>query len=192
MREGDDLFFAPAVRFSELELTGSKFPEQYKARIQGYYLDPVRLCVESGHAFGAGLLLVSAIDFMAGLHHSADELQDRQVGLDFRSFARRHLKSFSTPGLAFMLYDHFRNGLAHEARVKNGGEFSFQHERTVCVLYGSISINPAHLLIEVTNALAAQINGMSTDAWQQKHAIDRVREQFKTELGIVERARRAG
>src|SRR4051794_3358008 len=174
MREGDDLFFAPAIRFSELDLTGSKFPEQYHARILGYYLDPARICVEKKHAFGAGLLLVSTIDFMAGLHHAAEEMETREVGRDFRNFARQHLQSFRTGDLAFKLYDHFRNGIAHEARVKSGGEFSFQHERTVRILYDSLSINPKFLLAEVEKALSEQVREISRTSWKRKQAIDRI------------------
>src|ERR1700733_9690935 len=69
MRQGDDLFFAPGVRFSEVDLTGPALTKQYRARIEGLYLGPARLCIDQNYAFAAGLLLVSTIDFMAGLHH---------------------------------------------------------------------------------------------------------------------------
>jgi hypothetical protein len=72
MREGDDLFFAPGVRFGDVDLIGPDLAEQYRARINGFYLVPAQLCVERGYAFAASLLLVSTIDLMAGLHHSAE------------------------------------------------------------------------------------------------------------------------
>jgi hypothetical protein len=95
MREGDALFFAPDIRFDEVELAGPGLSKQYRTRIDGFYLAPARLCIERRFAFAAGPLLVSTIDFMAGLHHSADGLADRSVGADFRQFVRRELEKLS-------------------------------------------------------------------------------------------------
>lgn len=40
MKIGDLLFFAPGIRFDELDLTGAKLPEQLQQRIGGYYVEP--------------------------------------------------------------------------------------------------------------------------------------------------------
>ena len=117
MREGDDLFFAPGVRFSEVDLAGPTLAKHYRARIDGFYLNPARLCIGQSYAFAAGLLLVSAIDFMAGRHHSAEGLVGRGGGADFRPFARKELRSFVSDDLTQRLFDDFRNGLSHELRI---------------------------------------------------------------------------
>jgi hypothetical protein len=191
MREGDDLFFAPGVRFGDVDLSGPDLAEQYRVRINGFYLVPAQLCVERGYAFAAGLLLVSTIDFMAGLHHSAEDLADRGVGADFRRFARHKLQSFRSGDLAQRLYDEFRNGLAHEARIKNAGEFSFDWPQTVRLAGGRLCINPAWLLREVEAALDQQIAELTQDEAKCEEAAERLRKLFAKEFGIVQKARRA-
>ena len=191
MREGDDLFFAPGVRFSDVDLLGPRLAEHYRARIYGFNLDPARLCIHHGYAFAAGLLLVSTIDFMAGLHHSAEALDGREVGDDFRRFARQKLRSFASDDLARRLYSHFRNGLSHEARMKNGGEFSFNWRQTVRQLGGRLCINPANLLEEVEEALERQLAELSENNAMRAQAAERLRTLFAREFGIIERGRRA-
>jgi hypothetical protein len=192
MREGDDLFFAPGVRFSDVDLGGIRLPEQYRARIEGFYLRPAGLCTEAGHAFAAGLLIVSTIDFMAGFHHSAEDLPGRAVGADFREFARRELRSFGSGNLAQRLFDDFRNGLSHEARIKCAGEFSFDRPYTVRVVSGRLCINPAHLLREVEEALERQMAQLAENAVKRMDAAERLRSLFSREFGILERARNIG
>jgi hypothetical protein len=191
MREGDDLYFAPGVRFGEVDLVGPGLAGQYRARIDGFYLAPARLCNEQGYAFAAGLLLVSTIDFMAGLHHSAEGLAGRSVGADFRRFARCELRSFDTDELTERLYDEFRNGLTHEARIKNAGEFSFDWPQTVRLARGRLCINPVWLLREVEAALDRQIAELSQDEAKRAEAAERLRTLFAMEFGIVQEARSA-
>lgn len=191
MREGDALFFAPDIRFGEVDLTGPGLSGQYRARIDGFYLAPARLCIERRHAFAAGLLLVSTIDFMAGLHHSADGLADRNVGADFRQFVRRALESFRTGELVQRFYDEFRNGLTHKARIKNAGEFSFDWSQTIRMAGGRLCINPAWLLREVDAALDRQIVKLRQDDAIREQAAERLRALFAKEFGIIEEARRA-
>jgi hypothetical protein len=191
MRQGDDLFFAPGVRFDEVDLVGPGLSEQYRARIEGFYLAPARLCIEQCYAFAAGLLLVSTIDFMAGLHHPAAGLADRSVGADFREFARNNLQSFDTDELPKRLYDEFRNGLAHEARIKNGGEFCFDWPQTVRLHGGRLCINPDWLLREVEAALDRQIDELRQNETKHKKAAERLRTLFAKEFGIVQEARKA-
>jgi hypothetical protein len=192
MRKGDDLFFAPGIRFGEVDLGGEKLPDQYLGRIRGFYLEPARLCINHGHAFAAGLLLVSTIDFMAGLHHSARELGNRTVGADFRQFVQKDLPSFQNADLAQRLYDEFRNGLTHEARIKNAGEFSFDRTQTVSVAGGRLCINPQHLLAEVETALQSQISELRQDRARRQEAAKRLRGLFAKEFGILDEAMRAG
>jgi hypothetical protein len=128
---------------------------------------------------------------MAGFHHPAEDLPDRTVGADFRSFARKALRSFPDD-LARRLFDDFRNGLSHEARVKRAGEFSFDSPQTVRFLRGRLCINPKHLLTEVEEALHQQMDGLAASPTNLAHAAERLRCLFSEEFGIVERARRAG
>jgi len=195
MREGDDLFFAPNVRFSSLDLTGERLPDQLRARVEGYYLKPAgALCVheQSQHAFAAGLLLICALDFLAGLAHTMEELEGRPVEKDFVTFVKARLPSFKITNLAKRLFDDFRNGLVHECRIKNAGEFSFDHQAPAQLTGGRLSVNPRALLQEVRSALDHEVSDLHRYQDLRAKLARRVRKQFAAEIGIVERVRRMG
>ncbi len=80
MRIGDYLYLALGVRFSEVDLRGDDLPEQYEARIEGFYLVPAEQLARNQHAFASGLLLVAAIDATARLQRS-----ERRPGQRFES-----------------------------------------------------------------------------------------------------------
>lgn len=67
MKIGDILYFAPKIRFGEVDLNGPRLPEQFKCRMAGLYVTPAEQCARGGHAFAAGVLLVSCIDALARL-----------------------------------------------------------------------------------------------------------------------------
>ena len=114
MKVGDHVYFAPGIRFSDLDLGGPRLPEQYRTRIEGYYLTPANRAVEAGDAFAAGLLALAAVDAMSRLYFGPNR-PSRRVKLDFPTFVRLLLPSFSVPTNAEILYDKYRNGLVHEA-----------------------------------------------------------------------------
>jgi hypothetical protein len=123
---------------------------------------------------------------------SAECLAGRGVGADFRRFARKELRSFVSGDLTQRLFDDFRNGLSHELRIKNGGEFSFDRPQTVRHLNGRLCINPAHLLLEVEEALARQTAELTHNVAKRVALAERLRILFEKEFGIIERVRRAG
>src|SRR5690242_6034461 len=119
MKVGNHVYFAPDIRFSDLDLDGPNLPLQYSSRIEGYYLVPAERAAHGGHAFAAGLLAVAAVDAMSRLYYGPNR-SSRSSGSDFRIFAHQRLKSFGDPRNAKILYDKYRNGLVHEARLKDG------------------------------------------------------------------------
>lgn len=127
---------------------------------------PARLLVDNDHAFAAGVLVVSVIDFMAGLHRYASQLRRRPVGNDFETFVENKLPGFVQTGLATRFYDEFRNGLIHDNRIKNGGEFSFETTTTVTVIVDGdlLRINPDLLTAEVTEALRSLVERLKADS----------------------------
>jgi hypothetical protein len=141
------LYFAPGIPFIEVDWVGAGFPAQFQQRIHGYYIEPAKYCADAGHAFAAGVLLVSAIDALARLK------ADGSVGERFIGFARASLPSFLNAESAQRLYYDFRNGLVHEGRIKSGGQFSFDYAQTVSLIQNVLLINPHYLADELTTAL---------------------------------------
>jgi hypothetical protein len=154
----DLLYFAPGIRFDEVNFDGHELPDQFEQRIRGFYLGPASRAVEAGDAFAAGVLLVVCIDALARFQIGG------AVGERFKTFARKELASFADEGRARDLYDMFRNGLVHEARIKSGAQFTldfdpaFTYHRSEDITI----INPARLAEEVQLALDVYVERLKT------------------------------
>jgi hypothetical protein len=73
----------------------------------------------------------------------------------YTDWLARELPSFSNPVHAKRLYDDFRCGLVHEARIKNGSEFSNAFDETVHLEDGVMVVNPLYFHTELVQALAS-------------------------------------
>jgi hypothetical protein len=154
-RVGDLVYFAPDLLFRDVDVDGPALPEQFARRIIGYYIRPAEECAERGHAFAAGVLLVSCIDALGRLRYGGG------VGKRFKKFTTEELPSFSDPTLAGRFYDNFRNGLVHEARIKEGCQFSLDRRTTIENYRGVLLVNPRELAREVRGALTRYIATIS-------------------------------
>lgn len=181
MKVGDLLYFAPNVGFDAVDFNSAKLAEHFYARIDGFYIRPALVCVEQEHAFAAGVLLVSCIDALARLRYGG------AVGARFRKFAKEDLSSFSDEELAKRLYDECRNGIVHEARLKEGCQFSLFLPRTVCVVDGLLIINPRPLAHEVRAALDSYMEQVRRDSVERARLANALRTDFKEDLRAVGR-----
>ncbi|MCW3131267.1 MAG: hypothetical protein N2V73_00875 [Candidatus Methanospirare jalkutatii] len=142
-REGE-LYYSPSCKFEYLKklIDNKEGPELLKCfeeRVKELYLEPAYVLIKEandkksdnssmGLVFSAGLICVSAIDFLGRFYFGCpkDEVECRFVGW--------LLKYMSPPFnalLAKKFYKDFRNGLVHECRIKNGGEFSLNEGETI-------------------------------------------------------------
>lgn len=176
MRIGDNLFFAPGIKFSDVDTTGETFAQQLDCRIRGFYLQPVRSLIQSGHAFAAGVILVVAIDALARLETGSEE-----VGKRFQDWCVTHLTNCSKP-ISKRFYDAFRNGLVHEARIKNGGEFSLEANEMFQEMGDVLVCNPARLLAEVESVVAVCVRTLDSDPGKLQAVRGRILEDFACEF----------
>jgi len=167
MKIEDILYFAPGIKFSEVDLNGPKLPDQFRIRVDEFYLVPAQKCVEAKHAFAAGVLLVSCIDALAYMRFGG------RAGKRFKRFTREQLLSFSSDDLANHFYDDFRNGLIHEGRLKKGGQFSLDIKRTVILSDGILIVNPTCLAQETSAALRSYLHLLQTDNAERKKLAER-------------------
>jgi len=182
MRIGDFVYFAPGLPFSKVNLSPGQLGPQWERRLEGFYLAPADSCAGQGFAFAAGLLVLSAIDAMARYqYHPKRGNAKRQVGTEFKRFAKEELPSFASDELADALYDAFRNGVVHEARVKAGAQFSLEQEPTV-ENFGLISVNPRGLVREVRAALRGYTAYVTADEEAYRGFLDALRRDFEEEL----------
>ena len=176
MKIGDIVYFAPSVKFSGLDLSGKELPEQFDSRIRGFYLEPAEEMADSSHALASGLLVVSCVDALARLRSTAT------VGHRFCTWIRDELPSFHDAHIARRFYDEFRNGLVHEARIKNGGQFSLEQAKTVDTGSGVLSINPKYLVSEVGVALQRYIFELKAKPSACNDLLKRLKKDFQYEL----------
>ena len=181
MRIGEHIFFAPGVRFSDLDLDGPHLTDQYRTRMEGYYLRPADRCVAAGHGFAAGLLAVVAIDAMSRLYFGPNRGR-RFVNRDFRTFTCRLLPSFSSQEYADILYEKYRNGLVHEGRLKDGCQFELNRSMTLDNSGPVPVIDPARLLQEVREALNRLVDDISASEPFRREFARLLKNEFTYEL----------
>ena len=176
MKIDDHLYFAPGIKFSEVDTTDTTLAQQIGDRIRGFYLEPARVLIESGHAFASGVLLVVAIDALARL-----ETGNQNVGDRFKEWCNDHLHN-CTASISRQFYEKFRNGLVHEARIKDGGEFNLENDSTFEEKGLILSCNPTHLLAKVDSALAAFVQTLEAEPAELEAVRNRILEDFSYEF----------
>jgi hypothetical protein len=181
MRYGNSTFFAPDVPFTEVDLGGERLPEQFHKRIDGYYLAAARSCLSSGLAFGAGVLQMAAIDALSIFAHGPNR-QYRIVWKDFQAFARTRLPSFRDRQHARLLYDNFRNGLVHEARLKEGCQFAFGTSSTLDLSGAYPVVNPALLQSELERAAEMLVQEIRESAPFREQLVMYIQREFAKDL----------
>jgi hypothetical protein len=184
MRIRDTLYFAPGIKFSDVDVAGgNSLPDQLFDRINGYYLEPARRAAAEGYAFASGVLLVTCIDALSGFEYGRrGENGESNTNDRFPLWCKNNLDSFED-GYYNRFYRTFRNGLVHEARVKGGDEFNLSVEKAVAVREGLIlSINPTYLAEEVDVALRRFIDDLKCDADARERLLNQIKNEFEHEL----------
>lgn len=159
-----------------MDIEGGRFPDQLQARFHGYYIGPSRLLADSGHAFASGLMLVSCIDALALIESGNDKVGER-----FKGWCRENLPNFGKKRIQDKFYEDFRNGLVHEGRIKNGGEFNLEPRRTITDNPPILSINPMYLAEEVSAALVRLAGKLQTGGALRDSVNIRIVDFFKFE-----------
>jgi hypothetical protein len=177
MKVGEYLYFAPGLAFANIDFRLTELPRQYQRRIEGYYLKPAEYLINEEYGFGAGLLILCAIDALGKVDYPISQVADR-----FKAYCQKRLISFSNEELAGYLYDAFRCGIVHEARVKDGAEFSLESKTSVEYAPGGVRVNPVHLLSEVRAALDKQMREIESNQEQMVIFKEYVLKQFSHEL----------
>jgi len=184
MKVGEYLYYAPGLAFADLDFSVTELPIQYKRRIEGYYLNPAEYLINKEHGFGAGLLILCAIDALGKIDYPNKNVKDR-----FVAYCCKRLVSFPQNTIAVQLYKTFRCGIVHEARAKEGAELTFESLTTVEYAPGGIRVNPLGLLDEVRSALNAQMCEITSDQGLMEGFKRYFLRQFSQELKGINKER---
>jgi hypothetical protein len=177
MKIGEHLFFAPNVRFADLDVDDPIIVQHFHSRIDGYYLAPARLLAKH-HAFAAVLLLASSIDAIARYASQPGECNRCR----YVRWLHTALPCLSSKLLATRFYEDFRCGLVHEARAKDGCVFTSQIRHPVVVENGVMAVNPELFADEVFQALDTFCKCLKVSAGALAEFQKALKRDFKKEM----------
>ncbi len=172
----DELYFSPELRFADLDRTGKHLPSQLQKRIDGFYLNPAISLAKGGHAFASGVLVVCAMDALVLLMTGTSSSQARIMGFCLKI---PELATADTPNL---FCKHFRNGLVHSARVKEGSEFSLDIQHVAVSRNDRLIVNPLKLALSVQAVLSDYIARLKQDPAAKQALRKKLLRHFAYEL----------
>ena len=175
-RIAEQLYFAPDVRFADLDWSGRRLPTQFQQRIAGFYLNPAIQLAKNRHEFASGILVVCAIDALASFM-TGSRGNPRIIG-----FCRKYIPELAAEPDAKMFCNHFRNGLIHEARVTGGSEFTLEIDRIAVAHHGYLAVNPRLLSIQVKEVLKGCVFALHHDPTAKKAFANKLNRIFRIEL----------
>jgi hypothetical protein len=143
-----EYWFSPSVKWADIDLCDSSLVDKVVDRIDGFYLGPAEALAKQDHPFAAGLIVLCALDAIARLRTGLSGDKKGDVEKRFVAVAME-LRSFKAEGNAKALYDRFRNGVVHEARVKQSAAFSCEESSTLRWSGKQAIVNPELLVGEV-------------------------------------------
>jgi len=166
MRIEDELFFSPKIKFIDLKWDNKEnLIEAFEDRVTGYYLKPAGILEDNAFAFARGVICVSAIDFISRIETGIGKVRKR-----FEPWLKDNIQEFDSQDpdntlqtLALRFYEEFRNGLVHEGRIKNAGQFSYNFQGLVRVEQRVMIVNPKYLLEAIKKAFARYIAKVKGD-----------------------------
>ena len=178
MRIGDVLYFAPNFKLYQLRTASSKqIVGAFEARISDYYFDAAEILNKSKKGFAAGDICFDAIDAIAKYEVGGS------VGYRFKKWISRlpDFKNLTWEQLE-RVYDDFRNGVTHEARVKNGGQFTYEIAKAVHFEDDIVVINPELLLQQIRKEFGRQMTAVKSDEKKTERLANAIRSDFKKDL----------
>jgi hypothetical protein len=176
MRIADVLYFSPRYRFSDLDFDETKaMINAFEDRVEGFYLLPASRLTEEGHAFAGGLVCCAAVEFIANISGETSA----------PAWIRKNLPAFGNDGkLTERFWNYFRNGLAHEGRVKafvqGSGQFSLELQQLLTIAGSTLIVNPRLLLAEVQAAFRSYCERL--DDGQAIRLMKSLRRYFEDEV----------
>jgi len=182
-REGE-LYYSPSCKFEYLKgLIDNKEEREllkcFEERVKELYLEPAYVLIKEandkksdnssmGLVFSAGLICVSAIDFLGRFYFGCPKEDKVKVERRFVGWLLKYMSPPFNALLAEKFYKDFRNGLVHECRIKNGGEFSLNEGETIReevddngVRY--LVVNPEKLLKKLDDGFKNYLDDLQQD-----------------------------
>lgn len=190
-RVNEELYFSPKYKFTDLDWDSDiKLIDAFQDRVEGFYLLPAKELNQSRkYSFATGVLCVSTIDFLARI-----QTGKKKVGERFEQWLNDNISDFSpndkdksSRTIAHRFYDEFRNGLVHEGRIKNAGQFSYEFTELVNTKASVMIVNPDSLLNAINSAFDGYLNKLKEEESAFQAFMNALKIDFKEDIGYVNR-----
>ena len=183
MRVDDVVYFSPGVRAIDIDFTNTEqLINEFQARIETYYFQPVHLLNTTGNAFAAGVMIMATIDAITYYSIGGnDRIKSFFYYLDnLGDYEEEKRKSLSKAFDA-----NFRNGLIHEGRIKNAGQFSYAYPWLLEIEHDFMIVNPKILQEKVEEYFYSYLQILR--AGQFEDFINKFKRQFRAEVQSLQR-----
>lgn len=185
MRIEDGIYFSPNLKYSDVNYNQ---PEAligaFRDRIKQYYIEPIKKLNADNDAFAAGLICVTTIDLLSRLKNDIDEVRKRYVSwlvLEIPDFDLPVLRN-QTVKVADLFYKQFRNGLVHEGRIKEGGQFSYLFGDLITMEENFLVINPRHLVEKIEISFDKYILDVKSKPEELKEFIKMIKRDYGADI----------
>ena len=166
MRLGDILYFSPKYKFSVLNWDDEKILiDAFKDRVEGFYIKPIKKLNDDENVFAAGVLCLTTIDFLARI-----TIEANTVGERIERWLKKYITEFNqndpndrSRTRALRFYEEFRNGLVHEGRIKNCGQFSDNFSELIHMEDTIMVINTVLLLKAIKTSFETYMDNVEND-----------------------------
>lgn len=183
MRIKETIHFSPQFPIQKIDFDNRDLlVDAFEDRFNNYYLKPCSLLNDAECAFAAGALLLNTIDGVTlftevGAVSTRIENFCKQIPT-IKEKGEKYSKDF-----AQKINDDFRNGLIHEGRIKNGGQFSYDYRTLDKFEDGCLVVNPRYFQDEVDQYIKVLVKRLR----DSKLTFDMFKQRFKAafELEIV-------
>ena len=180
MRIDDIIYFSPGLKAVDVDFENKKqILLAFQRRINEYYLNPSRILDGQKQAFATGVILMTTIDAITYYSLGGnDRIKDFIKQTDDLTRFKEEDKKRIAKGFD----DYFRNGLIHEGRIKNCGQFSYDYNWLINFEDDFYVINPNILLTEVDTYFRKYLRLLSEDENSYSVFIAKLKRQFKPDI----------
>ncbi|TXN35714.1 hypothetical protein FVB32_14165 [Flagellimonas hymeniacidonis] len=182
MRVEDIIFFSPNFKTAYLNLDDdNELISAFVDRIEGFYFKPAEKLNEEFESFAKGLIVLTAIDFIGEFlirTNNSDRIKRFCLGLN--SIKKEDEKEAKK--LVDILNNDYRNGLVHEGRIKNLGQFFNGIEALIVVGEGNSMVNPQILLNETRDRFYEYIEMIKQSKEELFQFRNKIKQRFEDEI----------
>ncbi|MDT3779173.1 hypothetical protein PJI16_16530 [Nitrospira sp. MA-1] len=178
MRTPDGLFFAPGLRFKDLDIQDSNaLANSLTARAEKWFFDPAKLIANSS-PFASGVIVVCFIDSAAKF---SGMKMPEWLCEAVTNCAKRDPRG-NNRTIAVSFKEDVRNGLVHHSRLNRGAEFSLDLEKPLEVVGSVLIVNPLLLLDAVEVRWQRTLDGIRSNSETHQRVAKEVQRVFKVDF----------